>query len=97
MPTLGWVLEGDIERFLTGTTQIDGIRTTHVPSHACPFCYARFEHARPLLSLVPRRLSRWRPRGYTHATGCPPRARNETLPYYCWKVRTQARGTEILQ
>ncbi len=48
MPTLGWVLEGDIERFLAGTTKIDGHRQAYVTDHPCAFCRQHFDTAAAL-------------------------------------------------
>lgn len=76
MPTLGWVLEGDIERFLTGTTQIDGIRTTHVPRHACPFCHAGFEQPNDLSDHLAQAHVGQRP--FIHLAGAEP-GRHETI------------------
>lgn len=42
MPTLGWILEDSVERFLADTTEVPGPSGPPKPSFRCPFCAAAF-------------------------------------------------------
>ena len=42
MPTVGWIRENDIERFLSGTSTTPGPRPPAPPSDLCPFCTSSF-------------------------------------------------------
>lgn len=43
MPTVGWIQEGNIERFLAATTSVPAPSPAKAPRYACPFCHATFE------------------------------------------------------
>lgn len=43
MPTVGWIQERDIERFLAATTSVPDPAPPKAPRYACPFCHATFE------------------------------------------------------
>jgi len=42
MPTVGWIRENDIERFLSGTSTTPGPRPAAPPRFFCPFCTSSF-------------------------------------------------------
>jgi hypothetical protein len=43
VPTVGWIQEGSIERFLAGTTGVPDPGPAPLPVHECPFCRSHFE------------------------------------------------------
>lgn len=48
MPTVGWIREGDLERFFAATSSIPDPAPAKAPRHYCPFCHATFETNRQL-------------------------------------------------
>lgn len=45
MPTVGWIYEDSVERFLSGTTQVPGPSGPPAARFSCPFCPGCFESA----------------------------------------------------